>query len=85
MQKSPYLIMIGAVAGFFLGVLVIMLATADFSVYHALGQPADGTMLPPMPLRITIIILCMAVGSLIGLIATLVLSKVSPEAELPVL
>ena len=85
MQKNPYWIMIGAVAGFFLGVLAIMLATADFSLYHALSQPADSAMLPPMSLRITIVILGMAAGSLAGLIATLILSKVSPEAELPVL
>ena len=84
MQKSPYWIMIGAVAGFFLGVLAIMLATADFSIGHALSQPVDSAMLP-MPLRIMIIILGMAMGSLAGLVATLILSKVSPEAELPVL
>lgn len=85
MQNIPYWIMIGAVAGFFLGILVIMMAMADFSVDHVLSQPGDAASLPPMQLRILIIVLCMAFGMISGLLATLILLKVGPDVELPVL
>jgi len=77
--------MIGAVVGFFLGVLVIMFASADFSINSVFSQPIESDSLPPMPLRIFVVVLCMAVGMISGFLATLIFSKVRPDAKLPVL
>ncbi|HTY92139.1 MAG TPA: hypothetical protein VMC84_13265 [Methanocella sp.] len=85
MQKNPYWMMLGSVAGFFIGVAAIMLATADYSIYNVFSQPPDSAALPSIQLRMLIIIVCMAAGMLAGLVATLVLSKVGPDTELPVL
>jgi len=41
--------MIGAVVGFFLGVLIIMFASADFSINSVFSQPVESASLPPMP------------------------------------
>lgn len=77
--------MIGSVAGFFIGVAAIMLVTADFSINNVFSQPLDSAALPSMPLRILIVLICMAAGMLTGLVATLLVLKMSPDTELPVL
>lgn len=85
MQKGPYWMILGSVAGFFVGIVAIMLATANLSIYNLFSQPLDNAALPSMRLRVLIVIVCMAAGMLTGLMATLILSKVSPDTELPVL
>jgi hypothetical protein len=66
MSKSPYWAMIGAVIGFFIGAILIMLFTADFSINNIVTFPGDGISHPAMQFRVIFLTICTLMGILIG-------------------
>jgi len=75
MSKGPYWAMIGASAGFFLGILIIMLVAADFSLSNIARLSDDTSSFPPFQVRIIILIVCVIAGILIGFTSGFVVSE----------
>jgi hypothetical protein len=75
MTKGPYWAMIGASVGFFVGILMIMLVAADFSLSNIAKISDDPSTLPAFQVRIVILIICVIAGILIGFTSGFVISE----------
>ena len=84
MSKAPYWAMIGAIAGFTLGVLFILVTATDFSLDKIADYPNDSASLPVMQLRIVLLVLCVVVGLVTGFLSSFIFSeKKSSSNEAP--
>ena len=74
-SKSPYLAMVGAVAGFALGILLLMLICADHPMSVITDFPGDPVSFPSVQVRVALLMVCTIAGLIVGFSSGFVASK----------